>query len=281
MTSSLISSLDSFMFLLLFFCSSEVWRVGFEEISGQACAISLTIGLFAWDLVHPSGEISSRSWVWQVAIYAILRSRGLRVVLSASLFVAFLVATQLSVKIVESKPFNFRPNSFKACHDSWWKLAPSSGQIQESSCGCLQVPWFADHLAFFLRCGGCLCVSWSFCKKWQDVFNSYVLGHKWHFALQNSMLQRTLLHLIRSMSHHKQGIGYGWESHARSFLGPFRYCDGWRAWLADTHHHFCMLRKTTFVLQRQESCWRWQPVIFQGPSYQLQLVSPFQRHDSN
>lgn len=49
--------------------------------------------------------------VTQVAIYGILRSRGLRVVLSASLFVAFLVATQLSVKIVESKPFNFRPES--------------------------------------------------------------------------------------------------------------------------------------------------------------------------
>ena len=38
----------------------------------------------------------------------ILRSRGAKVVLSASLFVAFLVATQLSVKLVESK-FHWRP----------------------------------------------------------------------------------------------------------------------------------------------------------------------------
>lgn len=55
--------------------------------------------------------------VTQVAIYGILRSRGLRVVLSASLFVAFLVATQLSVKIVESKPFNFRPESWSQVVD--------------------------------------------------------------------------------------------------------------------------------------------------------------------
>lgn len=62
-----------------------------SEVSliSQVVAISLTIALF-------------------VAIWAILRSRGLRVVLSASLFVAFLVATQLSVKVVESKPFNFK-----------------------------------------------------------------------------------------------------------------------------------------------------------------------------
>ena len=53
--------------------------------------------------LFPTGFLTN-----EVAIYVILRSRGLRVVLSASLFVAFLVATQLSVKIVESEPFNWR-----------------------------------------------------------------------------------------------------------------------------------------------------------------------------
>lgn len=62
-----------------------------SEISliSQAVAISITIALF-------------------VGIWAILRSRGARVVLSASLFVAFLVATQLSVKVIESPPYRFK-----------------------------------------------------------------------------------------------------------------------------------------------------------------------------
>ncbi|CAJ1372990.1 unnamed protein product [Effrenium voratum] len=55
----------------------------------QIIAVSITLGLFA-------------------AIWGILRPRGLRVVLSASFFVAFLVATQLSVKLVESPPYNWK-----------------------------------------------------------------------------------------------------------------------------------------------------------------------------
>lgn len=77
------------------------------SLISQVCAISLTVGLF-------------------VAIYVILRSRGLRVVLSASLFVAFLVATQLSVKIVESKPFNWRyPGLLTTLHFSCVVVAVS------------------------------------------------------------------------------------------------------------------------------------------------------------
>ncbi|CAK9091966.1 unnamed protein product [Durusdinium trenchii] len=72
-----------------------MWQAKHTNPNSQVVAISLTIALFAWE---PQS----------VAIWAILRSRGLRVVLSASLFVAFLVATQLSVKVVESKPFNFK-----------------------------------------------------------------------------------------------------------------------------------------------------------------------------
>eukprot|EP00434_Breviolum_minutum_P017183 symbB.v1.2.015168.t1/scaffold1126.1/size136452/9 len=74
-----------------------------------------------------SSLISQAYPVTQVAIYAILRSRGLRVVLSASLFVAFLVATQLSVKIVESKPFNFRfPGLLTTLHFSCVVVAVSA-----------------------------------------------------------------------------------------------------------------------------------------------------------
>ncbi|CAL1127907.1 unnamed protein product [Cladocopium goreaui] len=77
------------------------------SLISQVCAISLTVSLF-------------------VAIYVILRSRGLRVVLSASLFVAFLVATQLSVKIVESKPFNWRyPGLLTTLHFSCVVVAVS------------------------------------------------------------------------------------------------------------------------------------------------------------
>ena len=105
---------------LLFFrgLASWIWR----NLRSSMCHLpdhwSLCLGLstsFWPDILYDP--------VTQVAIYAILRSRGLRVVLSASLFVAFLVATQLSVKIVESKPFNFRPNSCKACHDFWCRKA--------------------------------------------------------------------------------------------------------------------------------------------------------------
>lgn len=70
----------------------------------------------------------------QVAIYVILRSRGLRVVLSASLFVAFLVATQLSVKIVESKPFNWRRVWWLGCRLSDQNHIQNSGWSPDLLC---------------------------------------------------------------------------------------------------------------------------------------------------
>ena len=154
--------------------------------------------------------------------------------------------------------------------ESWSQVADKSRNLVVVPC---RFPGLLTTLAFFLRCGGCFCVSWSSARhdRMFSIPTSQVT-----FCFENSTLQRTLLHLIRSVSHHKQGIGYGWESHARSFLGPFRYCDGWRAWLADTVNTPQHLLEPPLLHAVGDD----NLSFSKGPSFQLQLVSPFQRHDS-
>lgn len=66
------------------------------EIIERAVAVSIAAALF-------------------LAICIILRSRGWRVVLLACVFVASLVSTQLAMKMLESKPYNYKFAGFVTC----------------------------------------------------------------------------------------------------------------------------------------------------------------------